>query len=239
MTSSGFDRNYIRFKEGEEIVYCTDEDAYDELSIKSKKNTHKLSADDYHSLDSYTKSSGGGHKEVVRIDHKEHDDDHDSIEATDTVSMLSSGGQLINNDEKNDNFNIKNGENNNFNKFNHKPKPKPNIPLSPHKVKTKHGHLDLAVVNESVLDENGESIFSTPPIISKTEKDLHVLAEPVFPVMKINNAVYGHLTDQKKQIDVTSNIETLVEKQVNDVFFFLFFFRDNNCLLVMFLYKGS
>lgn len=207
MTSSGFDRNYIRFQEGEEIVNCTDEDAYDELSVRSGHHK-RIETSSYDSRDSSViKPVIGITSSVIS---KEDSKDTVSVLSKDNTEKTMQQNDIEQTDvEQSDGYRDKK-----YNKFNHQLKPKSYIPASSPKLKTKNGHLDLTVIQESILDENGESIFSYRPIISQTIADLNIIAESVFPVMKINNAVYGHLTDQKKQIDVTSNIETLVEKQV-------------------------
>jgi hypothetical protein len=184
-----------------------DEDAYDELNAKKQQlkrqemSKWKSDEDSQASVNNKSQATDALGEELDTVSMLSPDSHHSK--------QLTLGASSPSNNNNN---------NNNLNKFNHKPKPKPNIPLSPNKIKTKHGHLDLTIINESLCDENGESIFSATPVPSKTCTELKIAAEPVFPVMKINNAVYGHMTDQKKQIDVTSNIETLVERQVRDMF---------------------
>jgi len=51
------------------------------------------------------------------------------------------------------------------------------------------------------------------PSPCRTTETVHVYAETVFPVMKIERALYGHHTNPRRQVDVKSEIEDVVEKQ--------------------------
>jgi hypothetical protein len=52
------------------------------------------------------------------------------------------------------------------------------------------------------------------PVPSRAVGDAaHVLAETVFPVMKIEAALYGHHTNPRRQVDVKTELEALVEAQ--------------------------
>lgn len=53
---------------------------------------------------------------------------------------------------------------------------------------------------------------------SRTLEDLNIEATTVFPLMKIENAYYGHHTNPRKQVDVKSNMESIVETQGRNQF---------------------
>ena len=59
----------------------------------------------------------------------------------------------------------------------------------------------------------GQEPAPREPSPCRTTETVHVFAETVFPVMKIERALYGHHTNPRRQVDVKSEIEDVVEKQ--------------------------
>lgn len=180
MTSSGFDRNYIRFREACSVLHCVDE--VDDLN--------ELDAADDESL--LSEEDDLGHWDEVSL--------ASTTSTTSSTSMtLSSVGssQLM--------LNKGSSKHQLLQQEALKQRQDAARALKKQKKRELKKRLRDKLLNKDKPERP----------CSRSQSTLDIYVEPVFPVMKINHAIYGHHSDPKKQMDVKSNIETLVEEQVN------------------------